>query len=174
MIQTLAVIGAGTMGRGIAETAAARGIDVILVEVNAGQRDSARLQIAKSVEKAIQRGKLAEKDPSAVLSRIRWESTLLAAAKAEFVIEAVSENEPLKIEVLTELDRLCPAGIVLASNTSSISITRLAAATHRSAEVVGMHNHDLGTFGNPLPGGVALRRLCCLQRDSRPARKEPR
>jgi 3-hydroxybutyryl-CoA dehydrogenase len=142
---TIAVIGAGTMGRGIAETAAARGIAVILVEVNAGQRKTAQAQIAKSVEKGIQRGKLAEKDPAIVLNRICWEADLSAATGAEFVIEAVSENEPLKIDILRELDRIFPAAVILASNTSSISITRLAAATDRPAQVIGMH------FFNPVP-----------------------
>lgn len=133
------------MGRGIAETAAACGINVILVEVNAGQRQTAQSQITKSVEKAIQRGKLAENDPATILDRIRWHGDLSAATTAEFVIEAVSENEPLKIEIFRELDRICPAEIILASNTSSISITRLAAATGRAAQVIGMH------FFNPVP-----------------------
>jgi 3-hydroxybutyryl-CoA dehydrogenase len=144
-VQTVAVIGAGTMGRGIAETAAAKGLDVVLIEVSAPQREAARAQIAKSVEKAIQRGKLAETDPAAVLGRIRWEGDLSAAATAEFIIEAVSENEALKVGVLQELDRVCPPAIILASNTSSISITRLGAATARPALVVGMH------FFNPVP-----------------------
>lgn len=142
---TIAVIGAGTMGRGIAETAAARGIAVILVEVNAAQRQTAQSQIAKSVEKGIQRGKLAEKDPAIVLNRIRWEADLSAATAAEFVIEAVSENEPLKMDILRQLDGSCPADVILASNTSSISITRLAAATGRPTHVIGMH------FFNPVP-----------------------
>lgn len=144
-VQTVAVIGAGTMGRGIAEAAAAKGIGVILIEVSPSQRAAARSQIAKSVEKAIARGKLAETDPAAVLARIRWEGELPSAAEAEFVIEAVSENEAIKVGVIQELDRICPPAIILASNTSSISITRLSAATGRPAQVVGMH------FFNPVP-----------------------
>jgi len=144
-VETLAVIGAGTMGRGIAETAAVRGLPVSLVEVNAAQRATAQAAIGRSVEKAIQRGKLSEPDPSAVLSRIRFESELPAAAEAGFVIEAVSENEAIKLEVLQTLDRLCRPEVILASNTSSISITRLAAATKRPPLVVGMH------FFNPVP-----------------------
>lgn len=144
-LRTIAVIGAGTMGRGIAETAAAKGLEVILVEVNAQQRDAARTHMTRSIEKAIQRGKLAETDPAVVLSRIRWEADLAAAAAAEFVIEAVSENEPLKIDILQQLDRSCAPATILASNTSSISITRLAAATARPARVIGMH------FFNPVP-----------------------
>jgi 3-hydroxybutyryl-CoA dehydrogenase len=144
-MNSIAVIGAGTMGRGIAEAAASRGIAVILVETNAAQREAARGHIARSVEKGIQRGKLAEKDPAVVLGRIRWEADLSAATAAGFVIEAVSENEPLKIDILQKLDSRCPAEVILASNTSSISITRLAAATGRPAQVIGMH------FFNPVP-----------------------
>jgi 3-hydroxybutyryl-CoA dehydrogenase len=142
---TIAVIGAGTMGRGIAEAAAARGIEVIVVEVDAKQRQAATAHVAKSVEKAIQRGKLAESDSAVVLKRIRWEADLAAALTAPYVIEAVSENEPLKLKILEELDRGCPPETILASNTSSISITRLAAATGRPAQVIGMH------FFNPVP-----------------------
>ncbi|MSR58151.1 MAG: 3-hydroxybutyryl-CoA dehydrogenase [Planctomycetaceae bacterium] len=142
---TIAVIGAGTMGRGIAETAAARGLAVILIEINEQQRQTAAAQIARSVEKAIQRGKLTGTDAASVVGRIRWEGELSAATPADFVIEAVSENEPLKIEILKQLDRACRQETILASNTSSISITRLAAATNRPAQVVGMH------FFNPVP-----------------------
>src|SRR5689334_3836720 len=135
-IEILAVIGAGTMGRGIAETAAVRGLTVIQVEVNAAQRKVAEASIRRSGEKGIQRGKISETDPQAVLNRIRFESELTAAAEAGFVIEAVSENEAIKIAVLQNLDQLCRAEVILASNTSSISITRLAAATKRPAQVV--------------------------------------
>lgn len=144
-LTTLAVIGAGTMGRGIAETAAARGLSVLAIDVDAKQRETAAAQIARSVEKAIQRGKLTGTDAATVLGRIRWEGDLQAAAEAEFVIEAVSENEPLKVKILKQLDALCRREIVLASNTSSISITRLAAATTRPEQIVGMH------FFNPVP-----------------------
>lgn len=144
-VETVAVIGAGTMGRGIAETAAAKGLGVILIEVSPSQRDAARTQIARSVEKAIARGKLAETDSAAVLGRIRWEGELATAAEAEFVIEAVSENEAIKVGVVQELDRICSPAVILASNTSSISITRLGATTGRPAQVVGMH------FFNPVP-----------------------
>lgn len=144
-INTIAVVGAGTMGRGIAEAAAARGLSVILIEVSDAQRTSAQSQIARSVEKAIQRGKIAEKDPAVVLGRIRWVGDLAAASSVRFVIEAVSENEPLKIEIFRTLDGSCPAETILASNTSSISITRLAAATKRPTQVIGMH------FFNPVP-----------------------
>jgi 3-hydroxybutyryl-CoA dehydrogenase len=144
-VKQLAVIGAGTMGRGIAETAATNGIEVCVVEVNPQQRQSAAAHIRASVEKGIKRGKINVAGPDEVDRRIRFENDLAAASAAEFVIEAVSENEALKTEVLRQLDRLCAPHVILATNTSSISITRLAAATGRSENVVGMH------FFNPVP-----------------------
>ncbi|MBI3866741.1 MAG: 3-hydroxybutyryl-CoA dehydrogenase [Planctomycetia bacterium] len=141
----LTIIGAGTMGRGIAETAAVRGMQTCVIEINAAQRDAAGAFIRASVEKAIKRGKVAASSADEVLGRIRFESDLATAASAEFVIEAVSENESIKIGVLKELDRLCAPHVILATNTSSISITRLAAATTRPNLVIGMH------FFNPVP-----------------------
>lgn len=145
MIRRLAVIGAGTMGRGIAEVAAVRGIDVCVIELDSGQRDAARAHIRSSVEKGIQRGKISAGSPDEVLNRLRFEPELQTAAGAEFVIEAVSENETIKTDVFRQLDKLCAPQVILASNTSSISITRLASATGRPTHVIGMH------FFNPVP-----------------------
>ena len=144
-IETLAVIGAGTMGRGIAECAAARGVSVIVIDPVETARDNARQQITASVSKAIQRGKLTAVTADEVVQRISWTGELVAAAQAEFVIEAASEQEAIKLEIFRQLDRLCRPAVVLASNTSSISITRIAAATARPMQVVGMH------FFNPVP-----------------------
>lgn len=144
-IKQLAVIGAGTMGRGIAETAATQGIATTVVEVNAQQRQTAAAHIRTSVEKGIKRGKISAASPDEVLDRIRFEAVLTAAAPAEFVIEAVTENEAIKTDILRQLDKFCAPAVILATNTSSISITRLAAATGRPDKVVGMH------FFNPVP-----------------------
>jgi 3-hydroxybutyryl-CoA dehydrogenase len=133
------------MGRGIAEAAAIKGIETCVVEVSPQQRQGAAKQIRTSVEKGIQRGKVAAKGPDEVLNRIRFEAVLSAAAAAEFVVEAVPENQSLKTDVLCQLDKLCPPDVILATNTSSISITRLAAATGRPEKIVGMH------FFNPVP-----------------------
>ncbi len=133
------------MGRGIAETAAAQGIVTCVVEINSQQRQIAAALIRTSVEKGIQRGKISAASPDEVLGRIRFETDLAAATAAEFVIEAVPENESLKTDILRQLDRQCPPHVILATNTSSISITRLAAATGRPEKVVGMH------FFNPVP-----------------------
>src|SRR5260221_12036430 len=105
-VTQLAVIGAGTMGRGIAEAAAVQGIDTRVIEVNPAQRQTALAQLRTSVEKGIKRGKVAG-SADEVLGRISFESELSAAAHAQFVIEAVSESEPLKIDILRQLDRQC-------------------------------------------------------------------
>src|SRR5689334_9671988 len=101
---SIAVIGAGTMGRGIAEAAASRGIDVVVIETMASQRTAALAHVTKSVEKGIARGKLSAKDPAEIVGRIRWEGELTAAATAAFVVEAASEQEPLKVGIFQELD----------------------------------------------------------------------
>src|SRR5437016_4848179 len=119
-IKNLAVIGAGTMGRGIAETAAVHGIETLVVEVSPVQRDAAAAHIRTSVGKGIQRGKIKAASPEEVLSRIHFEAKLTAAAKSELVIEAVPENEAMKTAILRELDTFCPPDVILATNTSSI------------------------------------------------------
>ena len=144
-IQRIAVVGAGTMGRGIAETAAVKGLSVDLIDSHEPQHEVARKQITASIEKGIQRGKLSVSSPAEVLDRIAWHTDLKAASSAEFVIEAVSEQQEIKTKVLTTLDEVCGAGVIIASNTSSISITRLAALTKRPEKFVGMH------FFNPVP-----------------------
>ncbi len=144
-IDKLAVIGAGTMGRGIAECAAAKGLLVTVVDPVEVARETARQFITASVAKAIQRGKLTATSADKVLDRITWSGNLSAAADTQFVIEAASEREEIKLDIFRELDRICKPFVILASNTSSISITRIAAATQRSSQVVGMH------FFNPVP-----------------------
>lgn len=141
----IAVIGAGTMGRGIAETAASQGLSVTVIEVSLAQQATAREQIRKSVEKGIQRGRVKAASADEVLNRIRFEDQLGAVASASFVIEAVPEIEELKASLFKQLDELCRPDVVLASNTSSISITQLGQMTNRPAKVVGMH------FFNPVP-----------------------
>ena len=145
-VNTIAVIGAGAMGRGIIETAAVHGFDVSVYEVSEDQARRAAEQIELSIAKAIQRGKIDLEEPAEALARVSWTSDFKAAAEpAEFVIEAVPEEEALKSDIFRQLDEMCPAGVVLASNTSSVSITRLAAVTSRPECVVGMH------FFNPVP-----------------------
>lgn len=145
-VKTIAVIGAGTMGRGITEIAAVRGISVHAAEPSAEQREIAQAQIEASLVKAIKRGKIDLNDPADALANIHWHADLEGAVEnAEFVIEAVSEIQELKAGIFQQLDSIVRPEVILASNTSSISITRLAAVTQRPEKVVGMH------FFNPVP-----------------------
>ena len=145
MIRKLAVIGAGTMGRGIAETAAVRGLEVTVIEVSAAQQQAAREQMRKSIEKGLQRGRVKAASADEVLARVVFQADVSGVAEAEFVIEAVPEIEALKRDLFSQLDALCRSDVILASNTSSISISRLADATRRPGQVIGMH------FFNPVP-----------------------
>lgn len=144
-IERLTVIGAGTMGRGIAECAAAKGLKVTVIDPVEVACNAALQYITASVTKAIQRGKLSAKSSDEILQRITWNGELTAAATSEFVIEAASEREEIKLDIFRSLDKICRPDVILASNTSSISITRIAAATTRASQVIGMH------FFNPVP-----------------------
>lgn len=142
----IAVIGAGTMGRGIIESAIVHGLSVRAYDPIEAARHSAVERIERSIGKAIKRGKIELADPAEALARISWVDSLSAAGDSiEFVIEAVHEDESLKADIFSELDACCSAETILASNTSSISITRLGAGTSRADRVVGMH------FFNPVP-----------------------
>ncbi len=144
-IEHVAILGAGAMGRGITEAAAVHGVQITVIEPIQEQRTLAAAHIKKSVEKGIRRGKVSAKSPEEVLKCIRWTDQLEAAGETEFVIEAAVEREEVKTEIFRKLDVICGPDTILASNTSSISITLLAAATKRPEQVVGMH------FFNPVP-----------------------
>lgn len=144
-IKTLGVVGAGQMGAGIAQVAAQAGLSVICSDVNDAALARGRATIEKSLERLIKKEKLTEAQAQETLARIRFTTALEDHSACDFVVEAVNENESLKKELFTKLDRSCPAHAILASNTSSISITRLAAVTGRPAQVIGMH------FMNPVP-----------------------
>jgi 3-hydroxybutyryl-CoA dehydrogenase len=144
-VGTVGVVGAGTMGHGIAQVAAQSGYDVILVDVVAEALERGVAQIGKGFERLVAKGKLTAEDRDQALARVRPEQRLDALAAADLVVEAVVERLEAKQGVLAELDRVCPPATVLATNTSSISITKLAAATSRPDKVIGMH------FMNPVP-----------------------
>ena len=141
----VAVVGAGTMGNGIAHVFAQTGWDVTLIDVVEAQLEKALATIGKNMDRQIKKGALAEADKDASLGRITTASTLEAAAGADLVVEAATENADLKFEMFEKLDGLVPDGVILASNTSSISITEIAARTKRPDKVIGMH------FMNPVP-----------------------
>ena len=144
-IRTVGVIGAGQMGSGIAQVAALAGCSVILQDIEQGFLDRGMAGIRKNLERSVGKGKLAQTDAGAALVRIRTTLGLESMAEAEVVVEAATENERIKLEIFRNLDRVTPPGTLLASNTSSISITRIAAATQRPGKVIGMH------FMNPVP-----------------------
>jgi len=143
-IKSIFVVGAGTMGNGIAQVAATSGYQVTLMDVIPGQVERAQATIAKSVEKLVSKGVLSEEQKQAAL-KITTGITLDGTTSADLVIEAATENPDLKLRLFRELDQLAKPGAILASNTSSISITKIAATTKRPENVIGMH------FMNPVP-----------------------
>jgi len=144
-IRTVAVLGAGTMGNGIAHVFARCGFDVILRDVEETFLARAGETIAKNLDREVRKGKIAEEEKSKALSRIHVTTHLAEIARADFAIEAVPERLDVKLSVLREADKLLRPDVILASNTSSISITTLAAATSRAERFIGMH------FMNPVP-----------------------
>ncbi|HXA19449.1 MAG TPA: 3-hydroxybutyryl-CoA dehydrogenase [Thermoanaerobaculia bacterium] len=144
-MKQIVVIGAGTMGNGIAHTAAASGFDVTLIDVAEAFLERGMSTIAKNLQRGVDKGKMTAQDKQQVLGRIRPTSDVSAAAKADIVIEAIVENLAAKTQLFAKLDSLTGSDCILASNTSSISITKIAAATRRPDKVIGMH------FMNPVP-----------------------
>ncbi len=144
-LEHIGVIGAGTMGHGIAQVCATSGYDVTLVDIDADQLSRAMSAIERSVKKLHSKGRLGEGERDAALQNITPSTELEAASTADFVIEAVVENLVVKREIFSQLDELADADVILGSNTSSISLTELGAATARPDKVVGMH------FMNPVP-----------------------
>jgi len=143
-IRSIFVVGAGTMGNGIAQVAATSGYAVTMMDVVPGQLERAQATIAKSAEKLVGKGVISEEQRQAAL-KIVTSPVLEGAAGADMIIEAATENPELKLKLFRELDQIAQEGAVLASNTSSISITKIAAATKRADKVIGMH------FMNPVP-----------------------
>ena len=144
-VNKVAVIGSGTMGNGIAQVFAMNGTKVRLIDIEQAFLDRAVATIGKSVGKLAAKGKIPEADVEPIMGRIETATDLKAAADCELVVEAVFENLEVKSEIFKTLDEVCPPETILASNTSSISITRIAAATKRQPNVIGMH------FMNPVP-----------------------
>jgi 3-hydroxybutyryl-CoA dehydrogenase len=144
-IASLGVVGAGQMGSGIAHVAAAAGVPVTLVDVEERYLEKGRAGIEKNLDREVARGKRTAEEKVAALSLLTTTTRLDALAGADAVVEAIVEDEAVKKELFGRLDAVCRAGAILASNTSSISITRLAAATRRPEAFIGMH------FMNPVP-----------------------
>jgi len=144
-INTLGVLGAGQMGAGIAHVAALAGLEVRLADADLARAQAGKAGIAARLARDVEKGKLAAEAVEAALARLTPVDGLAALTDVDCVVEAVTERESLKLELFRQLDAACPPHAILASNTSSIPITRIAAATRRPHKVVGMH------FMNPVP-----------------------
>jgi 3-hydroxybutyryl-CoA dehydrogenase len=142
---SVGVIGSGQMGSGIAQVCATKGLIVSLIDISEQQLEKARQGITQSLGKLASKGQLPVEEVPRILERLHFKTQMQTLDRADLVIEAVSENEGLKTNILRELDEILPPSGVLASNTSSIPITRLASATKRPDKVIGMH------FMNPVP-----------------------
>ena len=156
-LHTIAVIGAGTMGNGIAQVAAMAGLQVTMIDVSDEAVQRGQAALARSLERLVKKGTLAEADRQAALARVRGSTAYADLAGAGLVIEAATENLELKLRILREADRLADAGAVIATNTSSISITQLAAVLQRPERLIGTH------FFNPVPMMALLEIIRGLQ-----------
>ena len=145
MTDRIAVVGAGQMGNGIAHVFAQHGFPVTMIDVSQDALDKGRATIARNIERQVKKGTIPAQDQVSILSRIDLSMDLAAAAEASLVVEAASEDSGLKYRIFTDLDRVAKPETILATNTSSISITEIARRTSRPDKVIGMH------FMNPVP-----------------------
>ncbi len=144
-IQTVGIIGAGTMGNGIAQACAVSGVNVVMVDISEAAVAKGIATISGSLDRLIKKEKITEDDKAAALARIKGSTSYDDLKEAQLVIEAATENFELKVKILKQVDALLDASVLIASNTSSISITQLAAVTTRADRFIGMH------FFNPVP-----------------------
>nr|WP_145549254.1 3-hydroxybutyryl-CoA dehydrogenase [Variovorax boronicumulans] len=144
-IRTVGIIGAGTMGNGIAQACATSGIDVVMVDISDAAVQKGLATVAGSLDRLIKKDKATEADKTAALARIKTSTDYADLAAAQLVIEAATENYELKLKILKQAEAVLPPETLIASNTSSISITKMAAATSRPEKFIGMH------FFNPVP-----------------------
>jgi 3-hydroxybutyryl-CoA dehydrogenase len=145
MTDRVAVVGAGQMGNGIAHVFAQSGFDVVMIDVSQEALDRGRATVAKNIERQVKKGTIPPEEQVKILSRIDLSMDLEAAGEASLIIEAASEDSGLKYRIFTDLDRIAKPAAVLATNTSSISITEIGRRTSRPDKVIGMH------FMNPVP-----------------------
>lgn len=158
-IQKIGIIGIGQMGLGIVQIAAQAGFDVLAADQNEERNQKSKAKIEAGLSKLVSKEKISEADKTAVLAKITWTTELKDFADQDLIIEAITENIPAKEKLFAELDGLCKAETILATNTSSISVTRLAAATKRPEKVIGMH------FFNPVPVMKLLEVIKAVQTD---------
>ncbi|WP_111669713.1 3-hydroxybutyryl-CoA dehydrogenase [Algoriphagus litoralis] len=154
-MKSISVIGSGTMGNGIAHVFAQHGYDVSLVDIKPEFLEKALSTISKNMDRQVAKGSLSQEDKDAALSRVSTFTSLEEGVKhASLVVEAATENMALKLDIFRQLDQFAPADAILASNTSSISITKIAAVTQRPTQVIGMH------FMNPVPVMKLVEVIC--------------
>jgi 3-hydroxybutyryl-CoA dehydrogenase len=162
------VIGAGTMGNGIAQALALAGVNVVLTDVAKAQLDRASAAISGSLDRLVKKEKLTAEQKVQAVARIQSSTELVAAKDCGLVIEAATENVDLKLRIFQQLDAMLPPQAVIATNTSSISITRLASATKRPDKVIGMH------FFNPVPVMALVEIIRALQTSDETSRRSRR
>jgi 3-hydroxybutyryl-CoA dehydrogenase len=144
-ISTVGIIGAGTMGNGIAQACAVSGLNVVMVDISDAAVAKGVATVAGSLDRLLKKEKITAADKDAALGRIKGSTSYEDLKAADIVIEAATENYDLKVKILKQIDAIVPADVIIASNTSSISITKLAAVTSRADKFIGMH------FFNPVP-----------------------
>ena len=144
-IKTFGIIGAGQMGGGIAQVAAMSGLDVVMNDIKTEFVEKGLENITKILSRGVEKGKMSEDDKNTILGRIKTSVNLQDMASADYVVEAATENEEIKYQLFRDLDGICGDQVILATNTSSIPIGRIAAQTGRPQKVIGMH------FMNPVP-----------------------
>ncbi|HEA66993.1 hypothetical protein LCGC14_2142010 [marine sediment metagenome] len=144
-IKTIGVIGAGQMGSGIAQVAAMSGLDVIMNDINSEVADRGLRTITKILSRSVEKGKIDEEEKVTILRRITTGANLEGMESADFIVEAATEKESIKFQLYRDLDQVCAPKVILATNTSSIPIGRIASETQRPKKVIGMH------FMNPVP-----------------------
>ena len=144
-IGSIAVLGAGQMGNGIAQVAACAGFEVLMIDLEQSYVESGMSSIEKSLSKLVSKGRMSQEEAVSALARVRTSTRKKSASDCDLIIEAIPEIPDLKFSTFSELDEICKSDAILASNTSSISIDEIAAATNRPDKVIGMH------FMNPVP-----------------------
>jgi 3-hydroxybutyryl-CoA dehydrogenase len=144
-LKKIGIVGAGTMGNGIAQACAVAGIDALMMDVNAAALEKGVATVSGSLDRLLKKEKITADQKAAAMAKITTTTTLADLASCDYVIEAATENEALKVKILKDLDAILRPDTIIATNTSSISITQLAAATKRADKFIGMH------FFNPVP-----------------------
>lgn len=155
-INNVAIIGAGIMGQGIAQTIASAGIEVKVIEKDKTHLEKAYAKLSESIDREIRRWSITESEKRAILSRIHWADSLEEIKNCELVIEAVAENFDLKVEVFKQMDKLAKKDAIFVSNTSTLSLTKISEATTRPDRIIGMH------FLNPVPKIPLVEIVKCL------------